>query len=141
MEINSLAGYFLKFQISFWSFLNRHHHTTANASTPNTDAKPTTQRRQHILTHTYTYLHILTQPNTTNTQPNTTLISSTGTGPLHSKWHEACTVIPGQLFLCMTRTLSPNRKWTESPRTLTLRQVRALLTERADWKSDHCYCY
>ena len=50
--------------VFFFSFLNRHHHTTANAPTP-TLTQPTTQRRQHILTHTDTCSHILTQPNTT----------------------------------------------------------------------------
>ena len=59
-------------------FLNRDHHTTANAPTP-TLTQPTTQ---HIPTHI-------------NTSPT----SSTDTGPLHSKWREACTVKPRQLFL------------------------------------------
>ena len=40
--------------------MNRHHHTTANASTP-TLTQPTTQ---HILPHTATYCHILPQTTT-----------------------------------------------------------------------------
>ena len=60
MEINSLARYFfLQLQISFF-LLNRHHHTTANASTPAL-TQPTTQRRQRTRTHTITYWHIQTQ--------------------------------------------------------------------------------
>ena len=51
MEINSFAGYFFGIVDFVFSFLNRHHHATANASTP-TLTQPTTQRRQHILTHT-----------------------------------------------------------------------------------------
>ena len=51
--------FFLELQISFF-FLNRHHHTTANVSTP-TLTQPTTQRRQHIPTHTDMYRHNQTQ--------------------------------------------------------------------------------
>ena len=34
---------------------------------------------------------------------NTTPISSTDTGPLHSKWHEACAVMPRQFFLALCK--------------------------------------
>ena len=34
---------------------------------------------------------------------DTTPISSTDTGPLHSKWHEACTVMPRQFFLALCK--------------------------------------
>ena len=44
--------------------------------------------------HNQTHAH----NNQTQSNTNTTPISSTDTGPLHSKWHEACTVKPGQLF-------------------------------------------
>ena len=35
-------------------------------------------------------------------------ISSTDAGPLHSKWHEVCTVMPGQLFLACCEHVRPN---------------------------------
>ena len=73
------------------------------------------------------------------TQSNTILISSTDTGPLHSKWHEACTVISRTVVSCMMNTFA-KQGMDRSPRTLTFRQVRALCTKRADWRSDHCHC-
>ena len=78
MWVNSLAGHFFEITDVVFFFWNRHHHTTANAPTP-TLTQPTTQ---HIPTHT-----------------NTSTISSTETGPLHSKWREACIVKPESLFL------------------------------------------
>ena len=63
LGINSLAGLFEITDLVFSSF-NRHHHTTANASTP-TLTQPTEQRRHHIPPHTTTYYHILPHTNTT----------------------------------------------------------------------------
>ena len=86
MEINSLAGYFLELQISFWSFFEPSRPHNSQRIDANTEATNNTTKTTHTLTHTNTYLHI-------------TPISNTDTRPLHSKWHEACTVMPGQLFL------------------------------------------
>ena len=60
----SRGTFFLKLQISFGSFLNRHHHTTANASTATNNTTKTT--------HTNTNKHNQTQTNT-----DTSHISST----------------------------------------------------------------
>ena len=104
----------------FFFFLNRHHHKTANAPTP-TLTQPATQ---HIPTHT-----------------NTSPISSTDAGPLHSKWHEACTVNTKTVVTCMMRTCQTDREWDTALALWPLGQVRAVRTERADWTSDHCHCY
>ena len=56
-------------------------------------------------THCITYQYIPTRTNTHTQHRHITLpwktfsISSTDTGPLLSKWHEACAGTPGQLFL------------------------------------------
>ena len=59
MVKDSSRDFFLQLQISFWSLLNRHHHTTADASTP-TLMQPTTQRRQHTHTNTTKLNHTQT---------------------------------------------------------------------------------
>ena len=71
----------------------------------------TTQRRQHILSHTNTCSHNQTQTNTTKhilPQPNTSPISSTDTGPLHSKWHDGLHRNTRTIVFCTMRTCSPN---------------------------------
>ena len=123
----SRGTFFLELQISFLFFFNHHHHTTANASTP-TLTQPT---YQHIPTHTNTYYH-------NQTPPNTTPISSTDTGPLHSKWHEACTGNTRTVISCMMRTCQTDKEWATALALWTSGQVRAVRTQRADWTSDHC---
>ena len=49
---------------------------------------------------------------------------------LHRKHQDSC-------FL-HDANMSDRQGMGHGPRTLTLRQVRAVFTERADWKSDHC---
>ena len=86
----------------FFFFLsNRHHHTTANASTP-TLSQPTTQRRQHIPTHTGTYEHILTHHHFQHRCRPTSFQVARG---LHSY---ARTVVS-----CMMWTCSFNKEWTK----------------------------
>ena len=131
--------------VQHWYFLffYRHHHTTANASTP-TPTQPTKQRRHHIPPHTTTYYHLLPHTTTTKhhqTPPNTTPISSTDTGPLHSKWHEACTGNTKTVVSCMMRTCQTDKEWVTALALWSLGQVRAVRTQRADWTSDHCHCY
>ena len=117
MGKNSLAGHFFEITDFFFHFLNRHHHTTANVPTP-TLTQPTTQ---HIPTHT-----------------NTSPISSTDTGPFHSKWREACIVKPGQLFLARCEhvcflhdaNMFARQGMSQGTRTPTLSQVRAVCTRR-----------
>ena len=69
----------------------------------------------HMITHAHTTKHNQTQPNTNTSQTpqNTTPTSSTDAGPLHSKWHEACTGNTKTVVSCMLRTCSANREWTE----------------------------
>ena len=121
MEMNSLAGYFSVITDVVLVFLNRHHHTTANASTA-TNNTTKTIHYYHIMTHAHTTKH-----NQTQTPPNTTPISSTDTGLPNSKWHDsyARTVVS-----CMMRRCSLHKERGHSPRTLTLRPVRAVFTER-----------
>ena len=119
MGINSLASETF-FEITdivfFFLFWNCHHHTTANASTP-TLRQPTT--------HTNTTKHNQTQRNT-----NTSHISSTDTGPIHSKWLEACTVMPGQSFRAWCEHVRPTRNGPRKALALWHSgQVRAMCTE------------
>ena len=77
-----------------------------------------THRRQHWRNQQHnddnndnTLHHIATRTNTHSTDtPHHTmhiLLSSTDTGPRHSKWHEACTGISGQLFLAWCDHVRP----------------------------------
>ena len=135
MGITSLAGhFFLKLQTSFFLFLNRHHHTTANASTPTL----TQPAKQHIPPLTATYYHLLPHTNTTKHHQHTT---KHNTHFQHRYWPTSFHVGRGlhknSCFL-HNANMSDRQGTSHGPRTLTLRQVRAVFTKRADWKSDHC---
>ena len=88
----------------------------------------------HILTHAHTTKHH-------QTPPNTTPISRTDTGPLHSKWNEACTGVRGQMIFA----------WCEQFRQTGNAQSQALWhsgksepcvqrEREPDRTSDHCHC-
>ena len=66
------------------------------------------------------------QHNEDNTNTTKSSISSTDTGPLHSKWHEACTVSPG----LYDTNMFGQRGMDQSTGTLTHRQVRVVRTQR-----------
>ena len=95
--------------------MNRHHHTTANASTP-TLTQPTTQRRQRILT----LPNITKHKHITHFQHRYRPTSFQVARGLHKM------------------TCSPNKAalalWHSG-------KVRAMCTERANWTSDHCHCH
>ena len=102
-------------------FLNRHHHTTADASTP-TLTQPTTQRRQHILTHTNTYLHILYTYFAHHPFPAQIQVHVIPSGTRFAQLcHDSCFLHDANMF---------GQGMGHGPRTLTLRQVRAVFTER-----------
>ena len=120
MEINSLAGhFFLKLQTSFFFIFG-----TVTTQQP-------THRRQHWRNQQHNKYQ-------TQTNTNTSPISSTDTGPLHSKWREACIVQPGQLFLAWCEhvcflhdaNMFARHGMSQSTRTPTLSQVRAVCTQR-----------
>ena len=58
------------------------------ATQPATDATTQQQQQAHTIPHHTKHI----------------ILSSTDTGPLHSKWHEACTGIP-RLSFCMMRAI------------------------------------
>ena len=97
MEKFSRGIFFCDYRCRF-SFLNRHHHTTSNASTATNNTTKTT--------HMNTTKHNQKQTNT-----NTSPISNTDTCPLHSKWHEVCTVMLGQLFRAWCEHVRPTGNW------------------------------
>ena len=122
MEKLSRGILFWYYRFRFCSFLNRHHHTTANASTATNNKTKTTHTitYSHMLTHAHTTKHNKTQ---TNTNKHKHFQVARG---LHSK---------------MIRTCSAKQGMSQSTGTLTLRQVRAVCTQREpDWTSDHCHC-
>ena len=96
--------FFLKLQTSFFFFLNRDRHTTANASTA-TNNTTKTNTYQHKLTHTNTTKH------NTHFQHRHRPTSFQVARGLH---RYARTVVS-----CMMRTCSPNREWTEATHTDT----------------------
>ena len=97
-------------------FLNRHHHTTANASTP-TLTQPPTQRRQHILTRTHTTKH-KKSPFPAQMQAH---VTPSGTR-LAQLCQDSCFLHDANMFA--------KQGMSQSTGTLTLRQVRALCTQR-----------
>ena len=103
--------------------LNRHHRTTANASTATNNTTKTT--------HTITYYHIQTHVHTTkhNQITNATPISSTDTGTsfqmVRGLQSHTSTVVS-----CMMRTCQTNKGMGHDPRTPTLRQVREVCSQR-----------
>ena len=103
--------------------------TVTTTQQPTHRWQPTTQRRQHILSHTITFKHMLTPPNTIKHHQTPTPISITDTGPLHSKWHEACTVFLDSCFL-HDANMFGQQGMGHDPRTPTLRQVREVCTQR-----------
>ena len=109
MGLNSLAGlfFFLKLQISFWSFLNHHHQTTANASTATNNTTKTT----HTNTNT-----------NTNTDKNTDTDTDTDT--------DTSFQVARGLHRFLIRTSSTKQGMSQSTGTLTLWQVRAVCTQR-----------
>ena len=57
-------------------------------------------------------IHTNTHKNTQHSPPHHTkhiFLSSTDTGPLHSKWYEACTGTLGHLFLAWCEQVRPTR--------------------------------
>ena len=101
----------------------------------NTDATGNTYNTYlNILTHTNTYQH-------NQTPPNTSPISSTDAGPLHSKCPEACTVMLGHLFLARCEHVRPITNGPKHTHSDTLTSQSRMYTERADWTRDHCHCF
>ena len=82
---------------------------------PNTDATNNTTKT----THTNTTKHNQTQAH----HPT----SNTDTCPLHSKWHEVCTVMLGQLF--HDTNMFGNKEWATALAFWHSRQARAVCTE------------
>ena len=90
----------------------------------------TTQQPTHRLQHwrngqhnddNITKQHARTQHSTdTSHHTKHILLSSTDTGPLHSKWHEACTGTLGQFFL-HDANICGRQGMGHGPRTLALR--------------------
>ena len=116
MEINSLTGpFFLNYRRRF---VNRHHHTTANASTATNNTTKTT--------------HSNTTKHNTHFQHRCMPTSFQVARGLHRKHQDSCFLHAANMF--------GQQGMDRSPRTQTFRQVRALCTKRADWRSDHCHC-
>ena len=63
--------------------------------------------------------------------------SSTDAGPLHPKWHEACTGTPGLSF-CMIRASRQPANGTR-PTHFGTQGKSGPCTKRANWTSDHCH--
>ena len=129
-RIHSLAGHFLELHLSIF-LLNRHHFTTANAST----ATNTTTKTAH----TVTYWHMFLEPNTNILQTRHPFPSQTeahfipsGTR-LAQFYQDSC-------FLHAANIIA-RQGLDQNTRTPTLSQVRAVSTRRADWTSDHCHWY
>ena len=99
--------------------MNRHHHNNQRIDA-NTEATNNTTKT----THTDTYQHMLTQPNT-----NTSPISNTHTGPLHSKWLRLAQLCQDSCFLHDTNIIV-KQGMSQSTGPLTLWQVRAVCTQR-----------
>ena len=76
----------------------------------------TTQQPMHRRQHWRNQQHNEdnTYYNQTQTNTNTSPISRTDTGPLHSKWHEVCTVMKGQLFRALCEHVRPTRNGPRS---------------------------
>ena len=94
----------------------------------------------HTTTATATAIAIATATHHTSFEHFSISISGTDTGPLHSKWHEACTGIPRNVS-CMMRTFSADKERATVNALWHSGQVRAVCTERANWTSDHCHCH
>ena len=104
-----LAGYFSVITDVVF-FLNRHHHTTANASTATNNTTKTT--------HTITFYHILTHAHPFPAQIQPHFIPS-GTS-LAQLCQDSCFVHDANMFA--------RQGMSQSTRTPTLRQVRAVCT-------------
>ena len=145
MGTNSLAGHYLKLQISF--FLTRFFFffLTVTATQQPTHRRQHCRNQQnkedntyhHILPLTTTYYHIPTQPNTTkhNThfQHRYRPTSFQVARGLHRKHQDSC-------FL-HDANMSDRQGMATALALWPLGQVRAVRTQRGDWTSDHYHCY
>ena len=132
--------FFCNYRFRF-PFLNRHPPHNSQRIDANTDATNNTTKTT-LTTQCITYQHIPTHTNTYQRAQTQTHHPS----PAQIQAH----FIPGGTRLaqlcqdsCFLHDLNIIAKqgMDRSPRTLTLRQVRAVCTERADWTSAHCHSY
>ena len=121
MEINSLAGnFFLNYRFRFWSFLNRHHHTAANASDGNQQHNED-NTYYHILTHAHTTKHKQTQTHHPFPAQMQAHFIPSGTR-LAQLCQDSCFLHDTNMFA--------KQGMSQSTGTLTLRQVTAVCTQR-----------
>ena len=108
------------FEITLVIFLlNRHHRTTANAST----ATNSTTKTAHTVTYWHMFVH---HPFPSQIQAHF-IPSGTRLAQDSCFLHDA--------------NIIARQGMGQNTRTPTLSQVRAVSTRRADWTSDHCHCY